>query len=421
MLLAPGVQPRHLRALLLASFFSIGILNLVNNLRPYLFEVLLGIPDDERGRWAAAWDIAAELPTLLGAGLLGAWADRIGRRRLFAAGFGCMAAAFLLFPLSRPDFSLLAPILLAALGAACIGTMLATVIADYPMESSRGRLVGVCFFLNGIGIATMIRIPTKVPAALQAYSADPGMALRWTYWLVALLCLIPLFVTAFGLAPSQGVSRERRASFWAQLHSGVGAARDPRVRLAFASAAVSRASLSIVSGFFFLWMVQAGKARGMSAEASYAASGLVLVTVQITATLWSLVVMSFIDRLDRVLAVALGAALTAVSYVSFGWQDDPFQPAMYGFAVLMGVGEMSGILASQALVGRVAPEGRRGAVVGVYTLCGGVGILLSALLGGWLFDRWRPSAPYILMGAASAVLCCYAAWIYRQQTTGHRA
>lgn len=409
--LAPGVLPRHFLVLLLASFFSIGLLNLVNNLRPYLFELVLGIPDAERGRLAGKLDFIAEIPTLLLAGLFGAWADRIGRRVLYAGGFACLALGFLLFPLASPGFMLYLPVLLCACGAAAIGTMLATVIADYPTERARGKLVGACFFLNGIGIATMISVPTKLPAALRPAAGDPVMALRWTYWIVAGLCLIPLLATAFGLAPW----RRRDAASAAQLPPlaqrlliGLKAARDPRIRLAYASAIVTRAALSIVSGFFFMWMVQAGKARGMSVEQSYAASGGVLVTVQIVATAWAAIVITFIDRFDRVVALAMGSGLTAIGYTLFGLQDDPFQPAMYGFAVLMGIGEMSGILTSQSLIGKVAPETTRGSVIGVYTICGGLGILGSALLGGWLFDVWRPSAPYILMGTASALLCCYA-------------
>jgi MFS family permease len=406
--------------LLLASFFSIGLLNLVNNLRPYLFEVVLGIPDAERGRLAGRLDVIAELPTLLLSTLIGVWADRIGRRVLYAGGFACLALGFSIFPLVQPNATLFIPVLLCAAGAAAIGTMLATVIADYPTERARGRLVGACFFLNGIGIATMIGVPAKVPAALEPAAGDPQIALRWTYWLVAGLCVIPLLATAFGLAPwrrsasnEPGEARPPPLPFTQRLLIGLRAARDPQVRLAYASAMVTRAALSIVSGFFFLWMVEAGKAQGMTVNQSYAASGGVLVTVQIVATFWAALVITFIDRLDRILALALGTALTAIGYTLFGLQDNPFQPAMYAFAVMMGIGEMSGILTSQALIGKVAPAESRGAVVGVFTLCGGLGILMSATLGGWLFDHWRPSAPYILMGAASGLLCCYALWVWR--------
>jgi hypothetical protein len=47
-------------------------------------------------------------------------------------------------------------------------------------------------------------------------------------------------------------------------------------------------------------------------------------------------------------------------------------------------------------------------VIGVFTLFGSVGILFAALVGGTLFDIWRPSAPYIVTGCVSGMLCLYA-------------
>jgi MFS family permease len=172
--------------------------------------------------------------------------------------------------------------------------------------------------------------------------------------------------------------------------------------------------LSIISAFFFLWMVQAGKQQGMTPAEALSASSGIFVVIQITATLWAVTVITFIDRVDRVLFMAVASALASGSYVWFGLQDNPFQPAMYVAAVFLGIGEMSGILASQALIGQVAPERGRGAVIGVFTLCGSVGIFLAAIVGGTLFDAWRPSAPYIVMGCTSGLLCALATYTWIQ-------
>jgi predicted MFS family arabinose efflux permease len=44
----------------------------------------------------------------------------------------------------------------------------------------------------------------------------------------------------------------------------------------------------------------------------------------------------------------------------------------------------------------------------VFTLCGSLGIFFAAVVGGTLFDLWRPSAPYVVMGGLSGVLCVLA-------------
>ncbi len=151
-----------------------------------------------------------------------------------------------------------------------------------------------------------------------------------------------------------------RAPLFATLRTGIAAARDLRIRLAYFSAAVSRASLSVISAFFFLWMVQAGKEQGMTPAEALSRSGGIFVTIQLTATLWAVIVISFIDRINRVLTMA----------------------------------------------------------VGVFTLCGSLGIFLAAIVGGSLFDIWRPSAPYVVMGTVSGVLCIAAARTWRQTRHG---
>jgi len=246
-----------------------------------------------------------------------------------------------------------------------------------------------------------------------AQGMDPIEAGRAAYWTVAAICLIPMVIVLKGLprqAPGQIGERE---SLLATLRVGIDAAKDLRVRLAYASAAVSRASLSIISAFFFLWMVQVGKEQGMTPAEALSKGGGIFVAIQITATFWAMIVIAFIDRVDRVLFMTVASALACGSYVWFGLVDDPFQPAMYVAAIFLGIGEMSGILASQALVGQVAPERGRGAVIGVFTLCGSLGIFFAAIVGGTLFDAWRPSAPYIVMGCVSGLLCLLSFYTWR--------
>lgn len=411
--LAPGVQRSNFYALLGTAFFSIGLLTLVGNLRPYLFNSMLGIPDDIQGRVSGTMDVISEIPALLLSGLVGAMSDRLGRRLIYGMGFAILALGYLLFPLAQFNWTLYAMIFITACGASLIAAMLSAVIADYPQETSRGKLVGICFFLNGLGVASLVGLAAQLPKIYLAQGMDPIEAGRAAYWTVAAICLIPMVIVLKGLprqAPGQIGERE---SLLATLRVGIDAAKDLRVRLAYASAAVSRASLSIISAFFFLWMVQVGKEQGMTPAEALSKGGGIFVAIQITATFWAMIVIAFIDRVDRVLFMTVASALACGSYVWFGLVDDPFQPAMYVAAIFLGIGEMSGILASQALVGQVAPERGRGAVIGVFTLCGSLGIFFAAIVGGTLFDAWRPSAPYIVMGCVSGLLCLLSFYTWR--------
>lgn len=414
--LAPGVQRSNFYALLGTAFFSIGLLTLVGNLRPYLFNSMLGIPDDIQGRVSGTMDVISEIPALLLSGLVGAMSDRLGRRIIYGMGFAILAVGYFLFPFAQFNWTLYAMIFITACGASLVSAMLSTVIADYPQETSRGKLVGICFFLNGLGVASLVGLAAQLPKLYLGQGMDPIEAGRAAYWTVAVICLIPMVIVLKGLPRQSPGQIGEREPMLATLRIGIDAAKDLRVRLAYASAAVSRASLSIISAFFFLWMVQVGKEQGMTPAEALSKGGGIFVAIQITATFWAMIVIAFIDRVDRVLFMTVASALACGSYVWFGLVDDPFQPAMYVAAVFLGVGEMSGILASQALVGQVAPERGRGAVIGVFTLCGSLGIFFAAIVGGTLFDAWRPSAPYIVMGCASGLLCLLSFYTWRRTT-----
>jgi MFS family permease len=77
--------------------------------------------------------------------------------------------------------------------------------------------------------------------------------------------------------------------------------------------------------------------------------------IQGTALLWAPIAGVINDRLDRVTATAAGLALAALGYGSIAIVEDPLGPLMYVCAILLGIGQMSVMLASQTLIGQEAP------------------------------------------------------------------
>jgi MFS family permease len=430
--LVPGVRRRHFNALLGASFFTIGLMTLVGNLQPYLFNAVLGVPVGAQGSLGGSLASFNEAIFLVVAGVVGAASDKVGRRPIYALGFVVMSIAYLIYPMATQPSQLYAFRAVFAVGAACVACMLSAVIADYAAESSRGRLVGLCFFLNGIGVAALVVFGGRLPRMIEALGVAPVQAARCAYWTVAALCLLPLLIVAFGLrggiagtdtmAAGGNAARSPRGAgkptLLTTLRVGLGAARDPRVLLSYLSAMVSRGDLAVLSTFFLLWLTTYGIGKGLSPADAQAAGTKFFGVAQIVATLWALVVITFVDRFDRVFALALAMAMASASYITIGMVDDPLGPGMYAAAAFMGVGEMSGILASQSLVGQVAGERGRGAIIGVFSMFGAAGILLSTWFGGMLFDAWKPSAPYLLVGAADGLLAVLALGVWIR--TRHR-
>ena len=410
--LVPGVKRAHFNALLGASFFTIGLMTLVGNLQPYLFNAVLEVPIGEQGKLSGSLASFNEILFLMTASFIGAASDKVGRRPLYALGFVIMASAYVLYPLATEASQLFLFRGIFAIGAACVSSMLAAIIADYAMESSRGRLVGICFFLNGIGVATLVVFGGRLPKIIEAMGAEPVMAARCAYWTVAALCFLPFLIVAFGLQAGAPARIEKKDPLLTTLRIGLEAAREPRILLAYFSAMVSRGDLAVLSTFFLLWITTYGIGQGLSPAEAQAAGTKFFGLAQIMATLWALVVIAFIDKLDRTLALALAMILASASYLIIGSIDDPLGSGMYLAAAFMGIGEMSAILASQSLIGQVAGDRGRGAIIGVFSMFGAAGILMASFVGGILFDAWKPSAPYLLVGAADGVLAMFALVVY---------
>jgi len=263
----------------------------------------------------------------------------------------------------------------------------------------------------------------RLPRMIEAMGVPPVQAARCAYWSVAALCFLPFLIVAWGLKPGAPVRVERREPVLATLRIGLGAARDPKVLLSYLSAMVSRGDLAVLSTFFLVWLTTYGIGRRLSAVEAQAAGTKFFGIARIVATLWALVVIFFIDRLDRVPALAIAMVLASASCITIGMVDNPLGPAMYAAAAFMGIGEMSGILASQSLVGQVSGDKGRGAVIGVFSRFGAAGILLSTWFGGQLCDTWKPSAPCILVGVADGMLAVFAFSLYfasRREVAGNR-
>ncbi len=162
----------------------------------------------------------------------------------------------------------------------------------------------------------------------------------------------------------------------------------------------------IVALFLSLWVQTAAMADGLGAADAAAKQGALFGIVQGSAMLWAPFFGWLADKIDRVTLVILATLLSIVGYGWMGFTPDPAaSAAAFGAAAMLGIGQASGILASQVLIAQEAPGPIRGAVIGMVGFFGAVGILLISKVGGWAFDAWRPGAPFIIMAVAPMRRC----------------
>jgi len=404
-----GITRRNALTYLYAAFFTIGLVAVVSFMQPYLLSNNLGMATDEEGRASSILQVSYEIIVLLAVGPLGALADRIGRRPIYAMGFAWIGASFMLFPLVENLTQLILCRMFFGVGSACVTSMMATVLADYPMERSRGVLLGASGICNGLGAITMVLLLSQMPGFFGDMGYDTLESGRLTYWFGAALAVLSAVVVSRGLASGKPGKPRHRTPVLKLLGEGTVAARqNPRLLVACMEAFVARGDLVVVNTFFALWARQAGVAGGFTLEEAVAKAGMFAAIISLAnlcgAPIWGFI----LDRFDR-LSVLAGAMLTAtIAYVWVGFSPDPLAAAFIPAALLLGVGEGGAILSGAAVIGQESPQDIRGSVVGLFNVCGSVGILAIAGVGGVLFDAWMPGAPFVFVGCVNFVIFAFA-------------
>ena len=171
----PGVSKLNVNTLLFGSFFGIAMMSFINTSQAYLFEEVLMIPQAEQGVVAGNMTFVSEIVVILSIGLIGAMSDKVGRKPLWVAAFIIFAIGYFLYPMAETVDELTIYRMFFALGLACNTAMLPSVANDYPAEQSRGKMIAVCFTLNGLGfILIMAPIQQLLGVFVEITNGDAG-------------------------------------------------------------------------------------------------------------------------------------------------------------------------------------------------------------------------------------------------------
>jgi MFS family permease len=400
----PGVKAKHVSTLFFVSFFAIASMNAIGVLQPYVLNVILKIPPNEQGALTGNLLTLQEIVGLILLAPVGALSDRFGRRSLFALGYIFLAMGYCLYPLADGKMELAYFRLFLASGVVCINAMLPSVANDYSIDATRAKMIAATFIFNGIGIATLPRLLGSLPSWFVAHGVDQIWAGRYAYWCLSAFCVFLAMVLAWGLQAGLPVQRAKREPFLTLLLAGVREGRNPRVALAYLAGLVSRADLGVVSTWLTLWLVTEGMKRGMAVEDALKKATLFYVMIQALALPWAPIWGWILDRVDRLKGLAAAMVVAIIGYSSLGFLEDPFGPEMYVAAAFIAAGEMAANISAVSLIGKEAPDRSRGAVIGLFSLFGALGILMIAQVGGRLFDNWKPVGPFLFMAAVNVVM-----------------
>jgi MFS family permease len=409
--LKPGVSRLNGYTLLYVMFVSIGLLVFLNFQQPYVLEVMLGIPADEHGRVIAKMGLVHEIVLISLVGPFGALSDRIGRRPVLVMGYLFIAAGYMAYPFATSVIELTAFRAIFAIGAAAVICTFTTVLTDYPQEMSRGKMVALGSILNGLGLSILMGLGGQAINILTEAGFDPVVAGRMAITGVGLIAVLSAGAVFIGLRGEKLKLEREKIPLQTLLKEGFGAARNPRIALAYASAFIARGDNVVVGAYLSLWAQQTGMAVNLTAAEAQAEAAL-LIPLIMAAPLPLAALFGYInDKLDRVTGLIIASALGSVGYIAFGSLDSPLLGIAIPIGFILGTGMITSVISSQTLIGQEADPRITGSTLGAFNFFGSVGTLVATVLGGYLFDIWTPGAPFLMMGFGSLLVLVLAIYV----------
>lgn len=385
----------------------------IQHLNPYILESRLGLGSKNQGAMTGTLLLVQELVLLLASGTAGALTDKIGRRHVLAAGALCLSAGFLITMEASTPAALIASRVIFALGVAAVATTIMIFNADLPAPDGRARWAGTIGLMNGLGAAISGIVVTQLPVRLLAVAGTPEGAGTATFVICALIGVVVALASLFGLKGGAGRKVGARRPILAELADGFRlAARSRELRLAYAASLAARADLIVISGFLFLWNVRFAVDAGLGVDAGYGRGREIFLVLMIGLVVGAPIIGLLLDRIDRTLGLTLSFALAAAGYLLLGSVPDPTQVDAIWKGFLLGLGEAAAIASSVALVSQHAPVTSRGSVIGTFSTFGALGMLLGGITAGYLFDHWKYSAPFLMMGFVNTIVFLLGLYVF---------
>jgi len=414
--LMPGISRMNGASYFTAAFFSIPMLAALSFIQPLILQIV-GVDRAIQGTLVGDLGFYQEAVVLCLTPFVGAAADKLGRRPLLMLGIALLGLGYAFYPFANSVMMMYAYRTVFAVGVAMLATTITIVNTDYVQDRSRGKWVAVASFVQGSGIFIVTQLLRRLPQDLAGQGFSETEIAKALFWGCSGICIMVFFIATFGLNRGKPEEAREKDSVIALIGAGFNAAREnSRIALGYCCAFAARGDVIVVGTFTFLWTQHAALDQGLGIGAGYARGGIVMGVIQFTALAWSLIMALFLDKIDRATGVIVAFTLSAIGYASFGLVGDPFSDRIYLPAVILGMGESSTIIASNALIGQNAPKAIRGAVLGLFALSGAFGILVATFVGGRLFDQWMPGGPFVQMGIINSMVLALA--IYVRVRTG---
>lgn len=425
-IIRPDVSYYRFAIFLWCCTLSIASLVFINATQTFVLIDILSYPRGLIGNASGSLAFADEILSLMLVSLWGLLSDRIGRGPVMAAGLGFMSLSIALYPWSSYVFpstfgsffkSMLFYRLIFAVGGSGTTAMITALIGDFAAPGTRAKVAAFTGTSAGFGallaVLLFARLPILIPSSLAQLLQLENPKIYMTFGIMAFILLLTSLLASFGLTKAYQQTFER-SSFWSRLRCSLAAAKNPLVSIAYFSGFVARADSIALNLFIGPWvdnymtktgrcppihdgiLVRCEPAKRMTSN---------LMSVSHVATLIGAPFFGiFCDRLGPIHGVALPALMGFISFGALYSAKAPDSPIVYCFMFLSGLADIGMIISSMALISSQSSDSQRGALAGMYSLFGALGIIVTSKLGGYMFDHLWETAPFLIVSISSATL-----------------
>ncbi|KAG0380544.1 hypothetical protein BGX24_007399 [Mortierella sp. AD032] len=427
---------------LLACMGTITLVAYLSIVQPFILNLVLNIHNNVGNITGslALYDEIIALPATLCWGVL---SDRVGRRPVYSIGFICLGAALMLYPRVENVYPhMLLCRLLFSLGSSAATCMMTGTLGDVAGAiHERGRVSAIVGFSAGCGglIAGLVLLSVPYDLA-DSFGGEMG-GMRAAFIIVG-GCAMVLGILLFFTMPATGVGEANGVTGWFKktvlkkeieneyekeiispfklLKYGFVAARDPRVALAYLSSFVARADTVLFSSFMSLWVIHYYSSIGWcnpdrritcfpAVGSTHTLTGYGQGISLAFAPLYGYAA----EKFEKSTVLGFAGFMGAIGSLPFAFtKTDPAHKSNLAFVTMTGIGQMGVIIVGMTLVNGLNVDPKyRGSVAGVFSFCGALSIMITARLGGYLFDEWMPGAPFVIMGIVHILICLMSIYV----------
>ena len=404
------MESHRWNALYLISAITMIFMALAVAVQPLYLRQFMGIAFDTAGQVNTNVQVATEVLALMAVGGLGFLSDRFGRVPIMVAGFMVGACGGFLAPVSFSAgamfgigglvFYFFARVIMV-FGTSAVWPQLTTLAGDFTDYQSRVGHLANANFMMAFGSTLAFTVLMQIP---QYTGVVPVMLINAVLGLIgaglAHACLVDIAPKSTGKA----IPWRRVWEIFLQ---------EPRIRVAFAVSVFSRSDIILIGLFYMLWTLYFADLVGKSQEAAAAHGGQMIgyvgLLVMATILVWGRVM----QRIGRLRAVIAGLAISGSGFVLMVFVVSPFDWFVYLPMTLIAMGQAGSMLGPDILALDAAPGDLRGSIMGPLNMISGIGLIVILEIGGVLFDKVGPYAPFVFTGVGNILVLAYALYVFK--------